>query len=112
VSDERRGSRRYPPNAPVPVRLRLEGEELSGLLRDICREAALVEAPRELPLETSLSLLMDLPIAGGPLQVSGRVVRRTEPEGDVHPLAILFSGLTPAAATQIDLYLAQLEQKG
>jgi hypothetical protein len=110
MSEERRRSRRHPVKAPV--RLSLGDEELPGLLRDICREAALVESPRELPLETSVTLAMELPSQIGALQVDGRVVRLAAPEDGVHPLAILFTDVPPAAATQLDLFLAKLEQEG
>ena len=109
MSPERRRSPRY--QLKAPVRLGLGDEALPGLLRDICRDAALVESPRELALETPVTLVMELPSVGGALQVSGRVVRRPAPEGDIHPLAILFTDLPPAAATRIDLLLGQLEQE-
>ena len=92
------------------MRLGLGDEALPGLLRDICREAALVEAPRELPLDTPVTLTLELPSVGGALQLRGRVVRCPAAEGEVHPLAILFTELPPATATRLDLYLAQLEQ--
>jgi hypothetical protein len=110
VSKERRRSPRYELRAPL--RLILGDEALPGLLRDICRDAALVESPRELPLETPVTLSLDLPVAGGALQVSGRVVRQSAPEAEVHPLVILFGDLPPAVATHIDLLLAKLEQEG
>jgi hypothetical protein len=110
MSDERRRSPRYPVTAPV--RLGVGEETLPGLLRDICREAALVESPRELPLETPVRLAMELPSIEGMLQVAGRVVRCPPPEGEIHPLAVLFTDVTPAAATRIDLLLARLEGPG
>jgi hypothetical protein len=110
MSDERRRSRRHPVKAPA--RVRVGGEELPGLLRDICREAALVESPRELELDTPVLLAIELPSQIGTLEVGGRVVRRAESEDGVHPLAILFSDVPPTAATQLDLFLAKLEQVG
>lgn len=110
MSDDRRRSRRHPVKAAV--RLSLGDEELPGLLRDICREAALVESPRELPLEASVALAIELPSQIGTLQVGGRVVRRAAAESHIHPLAILFTDVAPAAATRLDLFLAKLEQEG
>lgn len=109
MSQERRRSPRY--ELKAPVRLGLGDETLPGLLRDICRDAALVESPREIALETPVTLVLELPGIGA-LQVTGRVVRHPAPEGDIHPLAILFTDLPPAAATRIDLLLGQLEQEG
>ena len=110
MSQERRRSTRY--ELKAPVRLGLGDETLPGLLRDICRDAALVESPREIALETPVTLVMELPSIGGALQVTGRVVRSLAAEGDIHPLAILFTDLPPAVATRIDLLLGQLEQEG
>jgi hypothetical protein len=110
MSDERRRSRRHPVKAPV--RLSLGDEELPGLLRDICRAAALVESPRELSLGASVALAIELPSQIGTLQVAGRVARLAAPEDGIHPLAILFTDVPPAAATRLDLFLAKLEQEG
>jgi hypothetical protein len=109
MSEERRRSPRFA--VVTPVRLGVGDETLPGLLRDICREAALVESPRALPLETAVTLVMELPAVGGPAQVSGRVVRCPPAEGEIHPLAILFTDVPPAAATRIDLLIHRLEQQ-
>ena len=110
MSDERRRSRRHPVKATV--RLSVGDEALPGLLRDLCREAALVESPRELDLETPVTLAIELPKLGGTLQVGGRVVRRAAPEDGVHPIAILFTEVAPAAATRLHLFIAKLDEEG
>jgi hypothetical protein len=110
LSQERRHSPRF--RAKAPLRLSVEGEALPGLLRDICRDAALVESPRPFGLETRLTLTIELAQAAGPLELAGRVIRVADAEGAIHPLAILFTELTPAAATRIDLFLSQQAPQG
>jgi len=108
MSPERRRHPRF--KLTVPVRLAVAGEELPGLLRDVCRDAALVESPRALELETLVLLSTELPETGGPFEVAGRVIRAAEAEGEIHPLAVLFTEVSPSAATRIDLFLARQEQ--
>jgi hypothetical protein len=110
MSQERRRSRRHPVKATV--RLKVGDEALPGLLRDLCREAALVESPRELDLEAPVTLAIELPALGGTLSVGGRVVRRAAAEDGIHPLAILFTDVAPADATRLDLFIDRLEQEG
>jgi len=102
-AEERRRHPRIP--VDVPVRLTVDGESLLGRLKDICRDAALVESNRAFPLETTVVLAMELPGTGGPLEVSGRVIRLAGEDG-VQAMAILFTGVTPAAATRIDFFVA------
>lgn len=107
MSAERRRNTRFP--VTVPVRLSVAGERLTGLLRDICRDAALVESPRALALDTLVLLETELPETGGAFDVAGRVIRLAEPEGEIHPLAVLFTEVSPSAATRIDLFLERQE---
>jgi hypothetical protein len=109
MSDERRRHPRF--KLTVPVRLTVAGEELPCLLRDICRDAALVESPRALEIDTTVLLGSELPDTGGPFEVVGRVIRVAETEGEIHPLAVLFTDASPSAATRIDLFLARQEQE-
>lgn len=102
--DERRKSPRYA--VDVAARLTIGGAQHTGRLRDLCRDAALVEADRAWPLETEVTVAMELPGTGGPLEVSGRVIRLAPGEGGVTGLAILFTNVSPAAATRIDFFVA------
>lgn len=109
MSPERRSSARI--RAKAPLRLTVDGEALPGLLRDICRDAALVESPRALRAETPVSLALELPEGGGPLELTGRVVRVADAEGEIHPLAILFTEVAPATAARIAFFLSQHERE-
>src|SRR5262245_9831742 len=110
MSADRRRNPRF--RVTVPVRLSVGGDLLPGLLRDVCRDAALVESPRALALGTAMRLETELPETGGAFEVAGRVIRLAEPEGEVHPLAVLFTDVSPSAATRIDLFLARQEREG
>lgn len=103
---ERRKSPRKP--ADVPVRCHAEGRTFPGRLRDICRDAALVDVHDTLPLEARVVLTMDLP-GVGMVEVAGRVIRLAEGDGDARGVAVLFTDATPAAATRIDLFLSREE---
>jgi hypothetical protein len=109
MSPERRRSPRF--QVRVPVLLTVGGEGLPGLLRDICRDAALVESPRALGLDTRVALSMELPETGGRFEVAGRVIRLADTEGEIHPLAVLFTEVSPAAATHVDLFLSHQERE-
>jgi hypothetical protein len=93
--------------ADVPVRLLVAGGEHAAHLRDICREAALVEASSKWPLETEVAIKMQLPGVSDLIEVRGRVIREVAGEGS-HPygMAILFHDVTPIAALRIDFFVA------
>ena len=101
---ERRRSPRKP--ADLPVRCLVEGRAFPGRLRDICRDAALVDVHEAVPLDARVALTVDLPGAGA-VEVAGRVIRLAEGEGDARGIAILFADATPTAATRIDLFLSR-----
>jgi len=107
VSEERRKSPRF--TAEVPVRLTTGGNAFPGHLKDLCRDAVLVETHQPLPIDTQVAVAMALPGTGGPLEVGGRVIRVGPGEGDAHRVAILFTSVTPAAETRIDFFIAQHE---
>jgi hypothetical protein len=89
----------------VPVRVGIEGRVLDGRLRDICRDAALVETGHRCPLGTPVMLTLDLP-GRVPLLVAGTVIRLADGEGEGQALAILFADLTPTAGAKLDAFLA------
>jgi len=102
--DERRRSPRYP--VDIPARLSSGGEAFPAQIKDVCRDAVLLESHRVLALGATVSLAMELPGADRPLNVLGRVIRVIRGEGDAHRLAVLFADVNPAAATAIDFFLA------
>jgi len=102
---DRRKSQRFPVRAPV--QLTAGAEVHPGILRDLCRDAALVELRQPLQLGTQFSLLLKLPGTGGPLQVGGHVVRVAPgPEPGTLEMAVLFADVTAAAETRIDFFIA------
>jgi hypothetical protein len=102
-ADRRKNPRRA---VDLPVRCRAEGRSFPGRLKDICRDAALIEAHEACPLGTPVSLTLNLPGAGA-VEVAGRVIRLAAGEGDARGIAVLFTEATPAAATRIDLFLSR-----
>jgi hypothetical protein len=107
MSEDRRRNPRFA--VEVPVRLTAGGTAFPGRLKDLCRDAVLVETAHGLPLDTMVAVAMALPGTGGPLEVGGRVIRVAPGEGDAQRLAILFTSFTPAAETRIDFFIAQHE---
>ena len=93
----------------VPVRLTSRGASFPGHLKDICRDAVLVESHQVFPLESQVAVAMALPGTGGPLEVGGKVIRVAPGDGDAQRFAILFTNVTPAAETRIDFFIAQHE---
>jgi hypothetical protein len=89
------------------VRLRIGEQQLTGLLRDICRDAALVESQRTWPLGTTVALALEPAGDQEAMEVIGTVVRIASVQGEPRGMAVLFSDLAPAAATRIDLLIDQ-----
>lgn len=90
----------------VPATLRADGADHIAQLRDICREAALVEADRAWPLETEVGLRMELPGTGGVVDVRGRVIRLAAGEAGRHGMAILFTDVAATAGMRIDFFVS------
>ena len=90
----------------LPARCAADGESFPARLRDICRDAALIEAHRACALDTWIVVSLDLPGVGR-LEMAGRVIRLADGEGDARGMAVLFIDATPAAATRIDLFLSR-----
>jgi hypothetical protein len=90
----------------IPVKVRVDGAEHTARLRDICRDAALIEADLSWPLETDVGLRMELPGTGGAIDVSGRVIRHATAEAPRHGMAVLFTEVTAAAGMRIDFFVA------
>ena len=101
---ERRRSTRVP--VDVPVRLTVGGESVPGQMRDICRDAALVEVHRSVDIGSEVTLVFELPDdEGGPLRVAGRVIRIAPGDGDARGVAVLFRDVQPAVEGRISMFL-------
>ena len=82
----------------VPVQLTSGNEVHPAILKDLCRDAGLVEIRHGLELGSEVSLLLKLPGTGGPLQVGGHVVRVAPgAEAGTVEAAVLFANVTAAA---------------
>jgi hypothetical protein len=100
------GERRKQPRVrlDLPVRIGVEGQVVDGRLRDICRDAALVETGHRCPLGTPVMLTLDLP-GRVPLLVAGTVIRLVE-GAEGRGLAVLFADLTATASAKLDAFLS------
>jgi hypothetical protein len=105
---ERRRSPRF--LVDVPIVLSVAGETRPARLRDVCRDAALVETERALAIETEVGLTLDLGRVGRAFEVSGRVIRLAPGAHGSHGVAILFSSLSSEAEARIDDFVAVQEQ--
>ena len=104
-TEERRRSPRLP--VDVPVAVHVAGQTRKALLKDICRDAALVELDRWEVLGTEVELEMELPGSPGPLRVSGQVIRLAPGEHAGHGMAILFSAPSPEVEAGIDAFITR-----
>lgn len=109
MSDERRGSPRY--RVDLPARLMVADQIVEVQLRDVCRDAALVESPQPIPVGTEVYVAVELHWTGGPLELPGRVIRVEPAKSGAQAVAILFRGVTPAIAIQIELLLDEYQKK-
>jgi PilZ domain len=107
MADERRRSPRIV--ADVPARLTVGGETFDALLHDVCRDAALVESDRELPLGTTVAMETTLPRVPGPVRATGSVIRIAGYGDGRHSVAILFDELEAASRMRVDLFVSELE---
>jgi hypothetical protein len=101
--EERRRSRRV--TVDLPVRLTIGSASLPGRVRDICRDAALVEVHHECALGSVVALAFDLGDEGGAIQVTGDVIRIARGDGDARAVAVLFRDLQPQAEGRIEMFL-------
>lgn len=107
MADERRRSPRIV--ADVAARLTVGTDTFEGLLHDVCRDAALVESDRELPLGTRVTMETTLPRVAGPVRAAGHVIRVAGYGDGRHNAAILFEELESASRMRIDLFVSELE---
>jgi hypothetical protein len=98
VTEERRRHPRYP--VDTLARFIVEGRSFEGRIRDICQEAVLVETSDPAPMGASVTMSVEILGGQGEVEITGRVVRLA-----TTGLALLFTSLTPAIATQIGFFL-------
>lgn len=107
TADERRRKPRY--LVGLPARLVSGSETVTCRLRDVCRDASFVEADRWYPLESEVSVSMDLPGVEGPAEAKGTVIRLAPGALGRHGMAILFKDLAAADEARIDQFISQQE---
>jgi hypothetical protein len=103
--DDRRRKQRH--LVGLPARLISGGETVSCRLQDVCRDAAFVEAERWFPLESEVTLSMDLPGVDGPAQAKGTVIRLAPGAVGRHGMAVIFGELPEADQARIDRFISQ-----
>ncbi len=91
----------------APARLKVEGRLVEASVRDICRDAVLVEANVWFPLGTALQVRIDLPAPHPPIQSAGRVLRLTPGEQGSHGMALLFEDISKGDQLRIDFLVEQ-----
>ncbi len=100
--------RRHPrARLDAPARLKVGDRLVEASVRDICRDAVLVEANVWFPLGTELQVRVDLPPPHPPIQSAGRVLRLSPGEQGSHDMALLFEGLSAADQLRIDYLVEQ-----
>lgn len=109
MTGERRKSQRYA--VDLSARLERAGVPEPARVKDICRDAALVEASRDADEGTMVGLVVTLSRSSA-VRLKGRVIRRAGPSPGGHAFAVLFGDVDPAAATEIEVLLARAEREG
>ncbi len=92
------------------ARLKVGDRLVEASVRDICRDAVLVEANHWFPLGTELQVRIDLPAPHPPIQSAGRVLRLSPGEQGSHDMALLFEGISAADQLRIDFLVEQAAQ--
>lgn len=95
----------------VPALLHAEGRTLTARLRDICRDAALLESDTLLDLGTAVGLDVTLPGLSSPMTLQGRVIRTAAGDVQAHALAVLFDDVPVGDAMRIDFFVALYENE-
>jgi hypothetical protein len=107
MDPERRKSPRVV--AHVTARVTVGSETLVGQMQDICRDAALVEVGRSFPLETPMTIEVELPGVKGLIRASGKVIRVAPYADGRHSVAVLFDDLPTEHRLRIDLFISEQE---
>ena len=103
MSSERRRNPRYSVN--LVARLASVGGTSTGKVRDLCRDAALVETAESIALGTPVELTLDLPGLPSPLVIKGKVVREAQSTDGRRAVAVLFLEEKPELVTQLDFLI-------
>jgi hypothetical protein len=93
----------------VTARVTAGAETLTGTLQDICRDAALVDVDRSYPLQTPMTIEVELPGVKGVIRASGHVIRLAPFEDGRHSVAVLFDDLPKEHQLRIDLFISEQE---
>jgi hypothetical protein len=107
MGEERRKSPRVAVDAAAC--LTIGDQKIEGRVRDICRDAVLVEIGRSFPLQTEVTLETELPKVTGPIRASGRVIRHARGHDGTPAMAILFDEISTDATLRIDLFISEQE---
>ena len=101
--EDRRRSPRYPVDAPVRV---MSAETtMMARVKDLCRDAVLIESATLCRLDAEVALALELGGAVDPLELMGRVIRLAGTEGQAGAMAVLFSHVSDDATRRIDAFL-------
>jgi hypothetical protein len=103
--EERRRSPRF--TADMAVAVSTAEETIEGRVKDICREAFLMEAERSFRRETVVSVVLRLPEPEPPLTVKGKVARLGPTRQGV--MAVLFQEPDSSALERLDDLLGTLK---
>lgn len=107
MGEERRKSPRVAVDAKA--RLTIGEEKVEARVRDICRDAVLIETERSFPLQTEVLFETELPKVAGTIRASGRVIRHAKGQEEMQAMAILFDQISPEATLRIDLFVSEQE---
>jgi hypothetical protein len=107
MGDERRKSPRVAVDAAA--RLTIGEEQIDARVRDICRDAVLVETERVFPLQTEVTVETELPKVSGAIRASGRVIRHAKVQDGTQAMAILFDQISTEATLRIELFVSEQE---
>jgi len=107
MGDERRRSPRVAVDAAA--RLTIGEETIDARVRDICRDAVLVETERSFPLQTQVAFETELPRVSGTIRAVGRVIRHAKGQDGSPGMAILFDEVSAEATLRIDLFVSEQE---
>ena len=103
MDEERRRYPRYALDAPAKVAC--EGAIFDGQLKDICHDAVLFEGAEACSLGATAHITTEILGGSGRVEITGRVIRTAVLGDGKIAVAVLFTGLTPAAATQIEFFI-------
>ena len=100
--------RRHPRvTVDVPVQVIAQDATIDGRLRDISADATLVEAETSCAVGSEVTLDLQMPDGGAHLRLCGTVIRVDVVADTSVAMAVLFTDLPPAAATEIDLFMSR-----